>query len=121
MVNKEQRLDRIFGALADSTRRGMLAQLARGPLTIGQLGGPFAITKGAVTKHVKVLERAGLLKRQVDGRVHHCELGTVPLETVERWVGQVREFWETRLDDLADYLDEVQTKAAGKAKGNKKR
>ena len=70
MVYDAEALDAVFDALADQTRRSMLVRLARGPVTAGELGAPFNITKGAVTKHVKVLERSGLLKRNIQGRVH---------------------------------------------------
>lgn len=108
MVYNDAALDAIFGALADRTRRGMLSRLARGPATVGELGRPFDITKGAVTKHVKVLERSGLLRRDVQGRVHRCDLDPVPLDEAERYVEQVRRFWNARFDDLADYLSELQ-------------
>lgn len=101
-------LDEVFRALGDATRRSMVARLARGPATIGELGEPFDMTKPAVTKHVKVLERAGLLTRRVDGRVHRCEIDVVPLTKAQRWVADVRAFWEDRFDDLADYLDTLQ-------------
>ena len=112
MVNQVVALDTLFGALADGTRRGMIARLARGPATIGELGRPFDMTKGAVTKHIKVLERAGLLKRDVQGRVHRCEIDPRPLERAERWVAEVKSFWEGRFDDLSDYLDELQKPGA---------
>jgi len=108
MVNQVEQLDRVFRALGDSTRRSMVARLARGPATIGELGRPFAMTKPAVTKHVKVLERAGLLTREIDGRVHRCEIDPAPLTKAQRWVARVREHWGRRLDDLADYLETVQ-------------
>lgn len=110
MVNSAEQLDRVFRALGDSTRRSMVARLARGPATIGELGRPFAMTKPAVTKHVKVLERAGLLTREVDGRVHRCEIDPAALAQAQRWVARVREHWGRQLDGLADYLDTVQTK-----------
>ncbi len=105
MVNKATRLNLVFAALADPTRRGMVDRLARGEATVGELGEPYGITKGAVTKHVKVLERAGLLKRDVQGRVHRCEIDPRPLDEAQKWVDQIREFWEARFDDLADYLE----------------
>ena len=117
MVNRSEALDSVFMALSDPTRRGMLAQLAKGRARIGDLDTTFEMTKGAVTKHVKVLERAGLLKRHVLGREHWCEIDTVPLDKAQRWVEGVREFWEERLDGLAAYLDVVQ----GKKKKKKKR
>lgn len=88
----------------------MVARLSRGPATIGELGEPFEMSKPAVTKHVKVLERAGLLKREIDGRVHRCEIDPAPLTEAQRWVAEVQAFWEDRFDDLADYLATVQKK-----------
>jgi DNA-binding transcriptional ArsR family regulator len=88
----------------------MVARLAKGPATIGELGEPLAMTKPAVTKHVKVLERAGLLVREVDGRVHRCEIDLRPLTKAQVWVADVSAFWEDRFDDLADYLATVQKK-----------
>ena len=116
MVNSEQAnsgaaLDAVFGALSDSTRRAMLARLASGPATVGELGAPFDITKGAVSKHVKVLERSGLLTRDVQGRMHRCELEPQPLGRAARWVDELRAHWEARFDALADYLDELQASA----------
>ena len=116
MVNQSARLDAIFGALSDPTRRGMLAHLARGSTTIGELGRPYGITKGAVSKHVKVLEQAGLLKRDVQGRVHRCNLDTRPLDAAEVWVQRVRAHWEAQLDGLSDYLDELQGRKKRKGK-----
>ena len=85
----------------------MLARLAKGPATIGELGRPFDMTKGAVTKHIKILERCGLLRRDVDGRVHRCRIDPKPLEDAETWVDQIRTNWEASFDALADYLDEL--------------
>ena len=116
MVNKGIALDAVFGALADPTRRDMIHRLSQGSATIGELGKPFDITKGAVTKHVKVLERAGLLKRDIQGRVHHCEIDTVPLDMAQRWVERVRDFWEERFADLSDYLDELQAQTTERKK-----
>lgn len=107
MVNNKDQLDTVFGALADGTRRKMLVQLSRGGATVGELGAPFGITKGAVTKHVKVLERAGLLRRDVRGRVHRCVLNPKPLDRAERWVQAVRAHWDDRFDSLAEYLEEL--------------
>ena len=99
MVNKSNRLDAIFGALSDPTRRGMLAHLAQGSTTIGKLGRPYNITKGAVSKHVKVLEQAGLLRRDVRGRVHHCNLDTRPLDAAQVWFRQVSDRTQLRSVD----------------------
>lgn len=114
MVNNDAALDAAFGALADRTRRRMLLRLAQGPATVGELGRPFDITKGAVTKHIKVLERSGFLTRDVQGRVHRCEIDPIPLDRAERWVAQVRKYWEARFDDLADYLDDLKRRGQGR-------
>lgn len=95
----------------------MIKQLAKGASTIGELGEPFDMTKPAITKHVKVLESTGLLTREVDGRVHRVEIDPRPLDAAQRWVEEVREFWEGRLDDLAGYLDGLQKKGKGKRRG----
>ncbi len=110
MVNNEaSSLDAVFGALADQTRRAMLARLAAGPASVGELGAPFNMTKGAVSKHIKVLERSGLLERDIQGRVHRCQLEPAALQQAARWVEQVRAHWEARFDTLADYLEELQS------------
>lgn len=107
MVNyTDGQMDAVFTALADSTRRGMVAQLSSGSATIGELGRPYPITKPAVTKHVKILERAGLIQRQKNGRIHRCTLNKEPMKQAEEWIERHRKFWETSLDSLADYLNQ---------------
>ncbi len=100
----EQRLDLTFQALADPTRRGMLASLALGEKSIGELGEPFAMTFAGASKHVKVLERAGLLRRRKSGRQQICALEPAPLAEAERWLRQWEEFWNGRLDALEAVL-----------------
>jgi DNA-binding transcriptional ArsR family regulator len=90
MVNRLASLDALFQALSDPTRRAMVLHLSRGPATIGELGHPFDMTKPAVTKHVRVLERAGLLKRAVDGRIHHCAIDPRALDSAQAWMDKVR-------------------------------
>ena len=116
MVNSAAQLDDVFAALSDATRRAMVARLAKGAVTVGELGAPFDMTKGAVSKHVKVLERAGLLTRDVQGRVHRCEIDTRPLDRAQKWVDGVRAHWEQQFDELSDYLDELQGKTTKKRK-----
>jgi DNA-binding transcriptional ArsR family regulator len=82
----DERLDGIFGALSDRTRRAMLARLREGPATVGELAAPFAMSLPAVSRHLKVLERERLVMRDVSGRVHRCSLGTAPLMEVLRWL-----------------------------------
>jgi len=100
----DDRLDRVFGALSDRTRRALLAKLGRTPAMITELAEPFDMSLPAVSKHLRVLERAGLVKRAVDGRVHRCSLDTRPLREVERWIAHYREFWEDTLDALEKFV-----------------
>jgi len=96
----EERLDATFQALADPTRRGMLARLALGEKSIGELAEPFAMTFAGASKHVKVLEDAGLIARERKGRTHIIRIEARPLEEAERWLRQWEKFWTTRLDRL---------------------
>lgn len=98
-------LDLLFRALGDRTRRALLAHLARGPAMITELAEPFGLSLPAVSRHIKVLERARLLKRTVDGRVHHCALRAGPLQGVDRWLHHYRRFWTANLDALARYVE----------------
>ena len=103
-------LDRVFGALSDSTRRAMLRRLAGGPRTVGELAEPFDMSFAAAAKHVKVLEQAGLLKRTIEGRSHRCRIEAGPLAAADRWLAHYERFWSLRLDDLERAL----TRNAGK-------
>ena len=96
----EERLDTTFRALADPTRRGMLADLALGDKSIGKLAEPFAMSFAGASKHVKVLEDAGLIARRRHGRTHVISLEARPLEEAERWLRQWEKFWSVRLDRL---------------------
>jgi len=96
----EERLDITFRALADPTRRGMLASLALGEKSIGELAGPFAMSFAGASKHVKVLEDAGLIARRKVGRTHLISIDAKPLEEAERWLRQWEKFWNVRLDRL---------------------
>ena len=96
----ENRLDATFQALSDPTRRGMLASLALGERSIGELGEPFAMSFAGAAKHVKVLESAGLIDRRKDGRKQICSLRAEPLAEAERWLKQWEQFWTVRLDRL---------------------
>ena len=100
----EQQLDAVFGALADQTRRAILARLAAGPARVTDLAAPFAMSLPAVSKHLKVLERAGLLARDRDGRVHRCRLDAAALSGAEIWIERTRTFWEQSFDKLAQHL-----------------
>ena len=96
----DNRLDSVFHALADPTRRGMLAQLALGETSIGELAEPYEMSLAGASKHVKVLEQAGLVARRREGRTHLCSLQAKPLEEAERWLRQWEKFWNVRLDRL---------------------
>jgi DNA-binding transcriptional ArsR family regulator len=105
MVNyKTDRLDRTFGALADPTRRAILARLADGEASVTELAEPFRVSLPAVSKHLRILEDAGLLTRTIDGRVHRCRVNAAPMQAAAEWIERYRAFWDSRLDALADYL-----------------
>ncbi|WOF44029.1 metalloregulator ArsR/SmtB family transcription factor [Sphingopyxis indica] len=97
-------LDTIFHALGDATRRAMLGELAAAPRSVGELAEPFAMSLAAASKHIKVLEKAGLVRREVRGRTHMCSLDPAPLMTADQWLGVYRRFWTGRLDTLEHLL-----------------
>jgi len=97
-------LNRTFAALADPTRRRLLAHLARGDRRVTDLARPHAMSLPAVSKHLRVLEKAGLLRRRRYGRVHEMQLDAKPLQQAAKWVEEYRKFWEGSLDRLAEYL-----------------
>jgi DNA-binding transcriptional ArsR family regulator len=97
-------LNLIFSALSDPTRRAMLLKLADKELSIADLSAPFDISKSAVTKHIKVLEKAGLLRRTINGRVHHCRLAVDPLHAASDWMAFYQKFWHNKLDALDSYF-----------------
>jgi DNA-binding transcriptional ArsR family regulator len=99
-------LDVTFGALADPTRRAMLARLSHGPASVSELGAPHEMSLPAVSKHVRVLERAGLIARQKFGRTHVCQLLPSPMKSAAEWIETYRSFWETQLDSLENFLVE---------------
>lgn len=101
----ENCLDATFQALSDPTRRGMLASLALGERSIGELGEPFAMSFAGAAKHVKVLEGAGLIERRKAGRKQICSLRAEPLAEAERWLKQWEQFWTVRLDRLQALID----------------
>lgn len=98
------RLDAVFHALADPTRRALLRRLSRGGASVTALAEPFPTSLNAVSKHLQVLERAGLVRRSIAGRVHHCSLEPGPLAEASAWIATYRRFWEDRLDALEHYL-----------------
>ena len=98
------RLNGVFHALSDPTRRGMLADLATGERTVSQLAAPHPISLAAASKHIRTLEAAGLIRREVRGRVHLCRMDPGPLADAHEWLGVYERFWTARLDDLERIL-----------------
>jgi DNA-binding transcriptional ArsR family regulator len=106
MNASERHLSQLFSALSDPTRRAILQRLAReGEATVGELARPFAMSLPAISKHIRVLEGAGLLERRVQGRVHRCRLQPRPLKDAVDWLVEYRQYWEAQLDALGRYLD----------------
>ena len=99
-------LDTVFHALGDATRRHMLRELSRGERTVSQLAEPFAISLAAASKHIKVLENAGMIRREVRGRTHLCRLDPGPLAGAHEWLSHYERFWTGRLDALERLLRE---------------
>src|SRR5262249_46892599 len=101
-------LDATFGALADPTRRAILARLAEKPeISVTELAQPFDVTLPAISRHLRVLEEAGLLARRREGRVHHCRVVAAPMKPASEWIARYQRFWEERLGALARYLEET--------------
>jgi DNA-binding transcriptional ArsR family regulator len=121
MVNSEQDLDAIFAALADSTRRAILSRLATGEASVTELAEPFDMSLPAISKHLKVLERAGLIARGRDAQWRPCRLEASPLKDVADWVGHYRKFWEESFDRLDEYLREIQKKEKKNARTKRNR
>lgn len=106
-LSQQDRLDVVFSALSDRTRRALLQRLARGgrSLTITELAAPFEMSLPAVSKHIRLLEQAGLIVRDVQGRVHHCSFEAAPLANVDTWLSHYRAFWSETLDALAEFVE----------------
>ena len=114
---REEVLDRTFAALADPTRRALVARLGdRDSLSVSELAQPFAISLAAASKHIKVLEHAGLIRREVRGRTHLCRLEPGPLATAHEWLGFYERFWTARLDMLDRLLREDDARTQAKRK-----
>jgi DNA-binding transcriptional ArsR family regulator len=105
---QSEALDHVFSALADPTRRAILARLAEGDSSVGELAAPFDISLPAVSRHLRVLRRAGLISREKDGRVRRCALDPGPLHAASDWIESYRRFWEGQFDSLAEYLERTQ-------------
>jgi DNA-binding transcriptional ArsR family regulator len=113
------RLSATFSALADPTRRAILARLALGETSVSKLAEPFEMSLPAISKHIKVLERAGLITRGRDAQMRPCKIDASALIGVDDWLTEYRKLWEARLDRLDDYLQELQAKTATPAKAQK--
>ena len=105
MLTNSRRLDRTFGALADPTRRAIIGRLARGVATVGELARPFRVSRPAISQHLRVLERAGLVRRTRDGRVSRCRLDAHVMREAAAWVERYRVFWTDRLEALARHVE----------------
>lgn len=105
MVTYTQQLDLTFGALSDATRRAILTRLATGKSSVGELARPFNMSRPAISKHLRVLEKAGLVKRTKDGRVSRCSLDAQPMKEASEWVDRYRAYWEGQLDRLQDFFE----------------
>jgi DNA-binding transcriptional ArsR family regulator len=111
-------LDRVFHALGDATRRRMLRDLAQGERTVSQLAEPFAISLAGASKHVKALENAGLIRREVRGRTHLCRLEPGPLAEAQAWLAFYERFWTERFDVLDRLLREEESTSPPAPKGD---
>lgn len=110
----DSRLDDVFHALADPTRRAMLRELADGERSVGELAAPFTMSLAAASKHIQVLERAGLVQRTVQGRTHRCRLDVQPMHAGLEWMRFYEQFWGSRLDALAALLEQDARRPAKK-------
>ena len=110
-------LDGVFQALSDPTRRAILARLARGPALVTELAAPFPTSLTAVSKHLRVLERAGLLRRRVQGREHHCSIEPRALKGAAGWLAFYQRFWEDKLEALDAFLAGGATPSTGSPRG----
>ena len=114
MQTTEAQLTETFAALADPTRRAILERLAERPASVGELASPFAISLPAISRHLKVLEGAGLIRREKDAQWRRCRLTPAPLKEAAAWIDQTSRFWDDQLDSLARYLERTQVKTSAK-------
>jgi len=106
MVYYSEQLDLTFSAISDPTRRDILSRLAQGEVSITELASPYSMTLPAISKHIRVLETAGLVKRAKRGRVNYCRLNAEPMQEATKWLLFYQRFWDTKLDALEDFLEE---------------
>ncbi len=105
---RDEKLDLVFRALGHRVRREILRRLSQHPALVTEIAAPFDMALPTVSKHIRVLEEAGLVVRAVDGRIHRCSFGPEPLRLVESWLEQYRPFWEGSLDSLAAYAEDAE-------------
>ena len=110
MRSDDDRLSQIFAALANSTRRAILARLADGEATVNELAEPFDMSLPAISKHIKVLERAGLITQGQKAQFRPCTIDVTPLKEISNWTEQYRHIWETRFDQMDDYINQLDNK-----------
>jgi DNA-binding transcriptional ArsR family regulator len=118
MVKYSRQLDATFQALADPTRRAIVSALARGQASVSELARPHRMSLPAVMKHLRVLQKAGLVTQRKFGRTRRCRLAARPLKNAEAWISQYRAFWETQFDSLDRYLSQQQTEVSEWPKNN---
>lgn len=111
MVKRPSKLDITFAALADPTRRAILTRLARGESSVGELARPFDVSLPAVSRHLRVLERAGLLSQDRQGRVRRCRLQAGPMRAAAAWIHRYRRFWPRQLDALDAFVEQGESEA----------
>ncbi len=116
MVNNAGRLDAVFAALSDPTRRRIVERLARKPLTVGEIASEFSFSQPAISKHLKVLERSGLLEREIDGRVHHCRLDPKAMQAASTWIQEQRRYWNAAFERLDAYFERTSRKKSERKK-----
>ena len=117
MRGENDRLSQTFAALANSTRRAILARLAQGEATVNELAEPFQMTLPAISKHIKVLERAGLIRQGQQAQYRPCTIDGAGLKAVATWTAQYRHIWETSFDRMDDYINQVNNQEQGQEKG----
>ena len=106
MRSDDERLNQVFAALANTTRRAILARLAEGEATVNELAAPFNMTLPAISKHIKVLERAGLIIQGQKAQYRPCTIDVTPLQEISKWTEQYRHIWETSFDRMDDYINQ---------------
>ncbi len=106
MRSEDDKLDRIFGALANATRRAILSRLAEGEATVNELAEPFDMSLPAISKHIKVLERAGLITQGQKAQYRPCIINVTPLQEISKWTEQYRHIWEASFDRMDDYINQ---------------